>query len=157
MKFSSVALLTSVLATVSMAAPQPRQFCSEADRFGIVQITPNNLVPGDVCILLRLSSFQKLTEDPSQDLYHPYRLCMRYQQRSHAKIPRLLPWGPLCFQQRPPGTHPPRPSGVCSSKCFQPECFYHIHWSSEYLLLQLPYDPLKLDLRFVDTEMGRIR
>ena len=69
MKFSSVALLTSVLATVSMAAPQPRQFCSEADRFGIVQITPNNLVPGDVCILLRLSSFQKLTEDPSQALW----------------------------------------------------------------------------------------
>lgn len=48
MKFFGVALLTALFATASMAAPQPRQFCSEAARFGIMQVSPTGLVPGSV-------------------------------------------------------------------------------------------------------------
>ncbi|KAK7688289.1 hypothetical protein QCA50_008659 [Cerrena zonata] len=47
MKFINIAVFTSLFATASMAAPQPRQtFCAEAARFGVMQIVPTDLVPG---------------------------------------------------------------------------------------------------------------
>ena len=48
MKFFSAALLTSLFASIAMAHPEPRQFCSEADRFGVMQVVPTELVPGSV-------------------------------------------------------------------------------------------------------------
>ncbi|KAK7688294.1 hypothetical protein QCA50_008665 [Cerrena zonata] len=47
MKFFGAALLTSLFAMASLAAPEPRQtFCAEAARFGVMQVVPSDLVPG---------------------------------------------------------------------------------------------------------------